>query len=105
MHPWLARATDYTIAAIERLEESEAKFVPLLLSSRAGGPVAVKAPSGKSQGLVPQTQHFLVYIDLLDADEAIAELRTALALPHRYPHDAEIQDDARRVLRRLGEQP
>lgn len=57
---------------IERLEESEAKFVPLMLSSRAGGPVAVKAPSGKSQGLVPQTQHFLVYIDLLDADESIA---------------------------------
>ena len=37
-------------------------------------------------------------------EEAIAELRTALALPHRYPHDAEIQDAARRVLRRLGEQ-
>jgi hypothetical protein len=38
-------------------------------------------------------------------EEAVAELRTALALPHRYPHDAEIQDDARRVLRRLSERP
>jgi hypothetical protein len=57
---------------IVRLEESEAKFVPLMLSSRAGGPVAVKAPTAKSPGLVPQAQHFLVYIDLEDVDETIA---------------------------------
>jgi hypothetical protein len=38
-------------------------------------------------------------------EEAIAELRTVLSLPHHYPHDSEIQGDARRVLARLGEQP
>jgi putative peptide zinc metalloprotease protein len=57
---------------IDRLEESEAKFVPMMLSSRAGGPVAVKAPTAKSPGLVPQTQHFLVYIDIDAPDDAIA---------------------------------
>jgi len=56
---------------IARLEESEAKFVPLMLSSRAGGPVPVKAPTAKSPGLVPQAQQFLVYIDIEEADESI----------------------------------
>lgn len=58
--------------AIERLDESEAKFVPILLSSRANGPVAVHPPSGKSQGLIPQTQHYLIYINIDDPDPAIA---------------------------------
>jgi tetratricopeptide (TPR) repeat protein len=38
-------------------------------------------------------------------DEAVAELRTVLALPRRYPADEDVQDDARRMLRRLGEEP
>ena len=57
---------------IARLDESEARFIPPMLSNRAGGPVAVQAPTGKTQGLVPQTQHFLVYIDVVDPDGAIA---------------------------------
>jgi putative peptide zinc metalloprotease protein len=56
---------------IARLDESEARFVPQMLSNRAGGPVPVQAPTGKSQGLVPQTQHFLVYIDVVDPDDAM----------------------------------
>jgi putative peptide zinc metalloprotease protein len=56
---------------IARLDESEAKFIPTMLSNRAGGPVAVQPPSGKSQGLVPQTQHYLIYIDVIDPDPAI----------------------------------
>lgn len=56
---------------IVRLEESEAKFVPPMLSSRSGGPVAVKAPTAKSPGLVPQAQHFLVYIDIDNDDDTI----------------------------------
>lgn len=57
---------------IARLDESEARFIPVMLSSRAGGPVAVQPPNGKAQGLVPQTQHYLVYIDIDDPDPAIA---------------------------------
>jgi len=56
---------------VTRLPESEAKEVPLALSSRAGGPVAVKGGT-RSQTLVPQTQHYLVYVDILNPDPAIA---------------------------------
>jgi hypothetical protein len=56
---------------IARLDEAEARFIPPMLSNRAGGPVPVQAPTGKTQGLVPQTQHFLVYVDIIDADPAI----------------------------------
>ena len=47
---------------IVRLEESEMKTVPPMLSNRGGGPVTVKPPTGKG-GLVPQSQHYLAYID------------------------------------------
>jgi hypothetical protein len=65
-HTWKGRITV--------LPESDAKTIPLALSSRANGPVAVKAASGGSPNapLVPQTQHYLVYIDLIDPDGAIA---------------------------------
>jgi tetratricopeptide (TPR) repeat protein len=38
-------------------------------------------------------------------DEALAELRMVLSLPPRYPVDGDVQDDARRMLRRMGEEP
>jgi putative peptide zinc metalloprotease protein len=57
---------------IERLEESEAKYIPEMLSSRAGGPVAVQPPNQRSQGLAPQTQHYLVYLTIDHPDDAIA---------------------------------
>jgi hypothetical protein len=53
------------------LPESEAKEFPLPLSSRAGSSVAVMA-GGNPNALVPQTQHYLVYIDLNDSDAAVA---------------------------------
>jgi hypothetical protein len=53
------------------LPESEAKEIPLQLSSRGGGPVAVKA-GGNPNTLIPQTQHYLVYIDLIDTDVAVS---------------------------------
>jgi putative peptide zinc metalloprotease protein len=56
---------------ISRLDNSEAKFVPLQLSSRAGGPVPVHPPSNKTPGLVPQTQHYLVYLDIETPDPSI----------------------------------
>src|SRR5262249_12400922 len=56
---------------LTRMEEAEARFIPMMLSSRAGGPVPVKAPSGKVQGLVPQAQQYLVYIDIDSPDDSI----------------------------------
>ncbi len=55
---------------IRQLPESEAKTVPLALSNRGGGPVAVKAaaPGG---ALIPSTQQYLVYVEIVDPDEAI----------------------------------
>jgi multidrug efflux pump subunit AcrA (membrane-fusion protein) len=55
---------------ILHLPEKEADKVPLALSSRGGGPVAVKG-GVKSNTLVPQTQHFLVEVEIIDPDAAI----------------------------------
>jgi putative peptide zinc metalloprotease protein len=65
-HTWKGRIT--------ALPEQDAKTIPLALSSKAGGPVAVKASSGGGNNapLVPQTQHYIVYVDILDPDGAIA---------------------------------
>lgn len=56
---------------IARLDESECKAIPPALSSRAGGTVDVKAAGGKGGALVPQAQHYLVYIDVIDPDPSI----------------------------------
>ena len=53
------------------LPESEAKTIPFPLTSKAGGPVAVKAMVGKTGNLEAQTQQFLVYIDIVNADDAV----------------------------------
>jgi hypothetical protein len=55
---------------VRQLPESEAKTVPLALSNRAGGPVAVKAGT-QGQALVPATQYYLVYVEIVDPDDAI----------------------------------
>jgi multidrug efflux pump subunit AcrA (membrane-fusion protein) len=55
---------------IRQLPESEAKTIPLPLSNRGGGPVAVKA-STPGTALIPATQHYLVYVEIIDPDEAI----------------------------------
>ena len=47
----------------------------MLLSNRANGPVAVHPPSGKSPGLIPQTQHYLVYINIDDPDGIVTACR------------------------------
>jgi putative peptide zinc metalloprotease protein len=51
------------------LPESEAEDVPLALTTRAGGPLAVRAGSRPST-FVPQSQQYLVAVDLLDAEGA-----------------------------------
>jgi putative peptide zinc metalloprotease protein len=64
------------------LPESEAKTIPLLLSNKANGPVAVRAEPAKKETarqsmavggdpLIPQTQQYLVHVEILDPSEAI----------------------------------
>jgi putative peptide zinc metalloprotease protein len=69
---------------IRQIPESEAKTVPLALSNRAGGPVAVKA-SAPGNSLIPATQHYLVYVDIIDADEAIVPGQAAQVKIHCQP--------------------
>jgi putative peptide zinc metalloprotease protein len=52
------------------LPRSEAAEVPLPLSSKGGGHVAVRPPTG-SQKLIPQAQIYLVPVDFEDPDEAV----------------------------------
>jgi putative peptide zinc metalloprotease protein len=55
---------------VARLEESELKSVPMALANKAGGPVAVKQQPGPKGQLIPQTQYYLVYIDIHDPEAA-----------------------------------
>jgi putative peptide zinc metalloprotease protein len=75
-HTWKGR--------LSRLPESEAKEIPLPLSNRGGGPVAVKG-GAQSNHLIPQTQHYLVYIDLLNPDAAITPGNMAQVKIHCRP--------------------
>jgi putative peptide zinc metalloprotease protein len=52
------------------LPESDAKQVPLALSNKAGGPIAVK-PSNDPNALVPQGQYFMATVEIIDPDKAI----------------------------------
>lgn len=62
---------------IRQLPESEAKTVPPMLSNHQGGPVAVKAGVAAKTGmpgeqqLVPTTQQYLIYLEVVGADESI----------------------------------
>jgi putative peptide zinc metalloprotease protein len=55
---------------VDRLPESEAKDVPLPLTQKAGGPLAVKA-GGKPGAYAPQEQHFLVTVNIDASDPGI----------------------------------
>jgi putative peptide zinc metalloprotease protein len=57
---------------VSYLPQSEAKEIPLQLSNKAGGPVPVKAERSKNGALIPQTQYYLVYVDIENADDAIS---------------------------------
>jgi putative peptide zinc metalloprotease protein len=56
---------------VTSLPESEAKEIPLPLSNKGGGPLAVK-PSNNPNQLVPQAQVYLIGVDLDQADASIA---------------------------------
>ncbi len=56
---------------ISVMPKSAAKTIPMQLSTKAGGPLAVKP--GSTQGEIePQSQVFLVGIDFIDPDDTIA---------------------------------
>ena len=55
---------------ISYLPDDAASKIPLALSNKVGGPVAIK-PSNNPNELVPQSQVYLVGIDIEDADGAI----------------------------------
>jgi putative peptide zinc metalloprotease protein len=55
---------------VAHLPESEAKEVPMALSSRVGGPLAVK-PGANPNQLVPQSQVYLIGIDFTEPDAAV----------------------------------
>jgi hypothetical protein len=63
------------------LPQSEAKEVPLHLSNKAGGPVAVR-PGGDPNHLIPQSQQYLVSISIMDSDRAIQPGTMAQAKVH-----------------------
>lgn len=52
---------------VAALPESEAQEVPAGLTTRCGGPLAVK-PGSKPSTFVPQTQHYVVAVDFLEGD-------------------------------------
>ena len=52
------------------LPKSEAAEIPLGLSSKGGGSIAVR-PVGANQKLIPQGQIYLIPVDFDDADEAV----------------------------------
>ncbi len=57
---------------VEPLPESEAHVIPFPLTSKAGGPVAVKAAANPKTGaLEAQTQQYLVYITIVNPDDAV----------------------------------
>ncbi len=55
---------------LSQLPEDAAKDIPVQLTNKGGGNVAVK-PATKPNTNVPQSQQYLVGIDILDSDDAI----------------------------------
>ena len=56
---------------IGHMPGSEAKTIPLALSSKGGGPLAVKPGNNDSKELMPQSQVYLIGVDILDSDDTI----------------------------------
>ena len=56
---------------VAELPHSEAKEIPPALSSKGGGPLAVR-PSSDPNHLLPQSQVYLLSVDIENPDGAIA---------------------------------
>jgi len=64
------RGAEVVVGQVTRLPESDAKDVPLQLTQRGGGPLAVK-PASDPNVQVPQSQQYLVPVELFTPDRAI----------------------------------
>jgi putative peptide zinc metalloprotease protein len=64
------RGSEVVLGQVTRLPESDAKDVPIPLTQRGGGPLAVK-PDPDPTVQVPQSQQYLVAVELLTPDPAI----------------------------------
>jgi putative peptide zinc metalloprotease protein len=53
------------------LPQEDAKEIPGPLSSSMNGPIAVKPATQSGGRFIPQTQQYLIYIDIIDPDTAI----------------------------------
>ena len=69
------------------LPRQHAQEIPLALSSKGGGPVAVR-PSSDPSKLMPQAQVYLVAVDFEDPDEAICTGTLAQVKIHNDYHSA-----------------
>jgi putative peptide zinc metalloprotease protein len=68
---------------ISQLPEQEAKHIPVGLTNKGGGSIAVKPATKQDQeGLVPQSQQYLVGIDIVDSDAKICPGTMAQAKIH-----------------------
>jgi putative peptide zinc metalloprotease protein len=66
------RGTDYARGRLVRLPESDAKDVPLALTQKGGGPLAVKPQAGPDPNVnVPQSQQYLVQVEIAQPDNSI----------------------------------
>jgi multidrug efflux pump subunit AcrA (membrane-fusion protein) len=83
------RGYNYWKGHVSSIASAEAKEVPPQLSSKAGGDVATETKGdekGQKQTERPQSQHFMVTVDLDESDEAIhpgVMGRVKIQLPHR----------------------
>jgi putative peptide zinc metalloprotease protein len=64
------RKSETVAGRVVRLPEADAKVVPLPLSNKGGGPLPVK-PSNDPNEIVPQSQQYLVTVELPMPDDAI----------------------------------
>jgi putative peptide zinc metalloprotease protein len=64
------RKSDTVPGRIVRLPEADAKTIPLPLSNKGGGPLPVKQTANPNE-ISPQTQQYLVTVELPQPDDAI----------------------------------
>jgi putative peptide zinc metalloprotease protein len=64
------RGGDTWQGRVAHLEESEAKQVPVQLTNKGAGNIAVR-PTSEPGTFVPQAQYYLVYVDFLRPDDAV----------------------------------
>jgi putative peptide zinc metalloprotease protein len=64
------RGNDIIAGRVTQLPQSDAKDIPLALTHRGGGPLAVKPGSDPNINM-PQSQHYLIPVEILQPDPTI----------------------------------